>query len=140
MLFADYECNFSSSDAISPNTIIYGHTFTRLGQDPNIGFGQLSSFTDSAFVSKHPTLYLTLPDRALTFEILSAGYADAAADQVCIKAYPTSREWNDIYTLTQTRSELDLPVDFKAGDRLLTLSTCTSDNETRLLIVAVLKE
>lgn len=136
--FADYECSFDAADTISPNTVIYGHTFSRPEQDPNTGFGQLVQLTEPTFSAEHPTLYLTLPNQTLAFDIISVGYADEAADQVCIKAYPTSREWNSIYESAKTRNLLDLPFDFKTGDKLLTLSTCTSDADTRLLVVAKL--
>ena len=85
--FADYECDFSG-DTLSTNTIIYGHTFTAPGQDPNIGFGQLNAFLDAEFAAENTQIFLSVASRQFTFEIKSVGIASAEQDGVCILASP----------------------------------------------------
>ncbi len=130
--YADFECDFTE---LSLNTVIYGHTFTGAGEDPDIGFGQLRFFEAPDFVEEHPHIFLSVSQRRLDFEIISVGRADATKEQVCILAQPTSREFKNLLELTAKRSILGpLPL-LSEADKLLTLSTCTDRPNERLLIV-----
>lgn len=136
--FADYECNLSG-DALSTNTIIYGHTFTAPGQDPNLGFGQLNAFLDAEFAAANTQIFLSVAERQYTFEIKSAGVASAEQDGVCILASPGWAQQQELVRLANERNVIEnQALEAVGGQKLLTLSTCTDKNEERLLIVAEL--
>lgn len=136
--FADYECNLSG-DALSTNTIIYGHTFTAPGQDPNLGFGQLNAFLDAEFAAANTQIFLSVAERQYTFEIKSAGVASAEQDGVCILASPGWAQQRELVRLANERNVIEnRALEAVGGQKLLTLSTCTDKNEERLLIVAEL--
>lgn len=136
--FADYECNLSG-DALSTNTIIYGHTFTAPGQDPNLGFGQLNAFLDAEFAAANTQIFLSVAERQYTFEIKSAGVASAEQDGVCILASPGWAQQQELVRLANERNVIEnRALEAVGGQKLLTLSTCTDKNEERLLIVAEL--
>lgn len=133
--YADFECSFSP---LSTNTIIYGHTFTGTGQDPNIGFGQLQQFLDPKFADQNNTIFLSVQDQMMTFEIVSVGLADAATDQVSILAQPSTEQLSNLIDLANARNVLKTTIEQEIGGSLLTLSTCTAKNNERLLVVAQL--
>lgn len=136
--FADYECSLSG-DALSTNTIIYGHTFTAPGQDPNIGFGQLNAFLDAEFAAENTQIFLSVADRQYTFEIKSIGVASAEQDGVCVLASPGWAQQQELVRLANERNVLEgRDLVAVGGQKLLTLSTCTDKNEERLLVVAEL--
>lgn len=107
MLFADYECNLSG-DALSTNTIIYGHTFTAPGQDPNLGFGQLNAFLDAEFAAANTQIFLSVAERQYTFEIKSAGVASAEQDGVCILASPGWAQQQELVRLANERNVIEI--------------------------------
>ena len=134
--FADYECSFDG--ALSTNTIIYGHTFTAPGQDPNIGFGQLNAFLDAEFAAENTQIFLSVADRQYAFRIKSVGVA-SAEQGVCILAGPNWAQQQELVRLANERNVLeDRALEAVGGQKLLTLSTCTGDNTERLLVVAEL--
>lgn len=136
--FADYECNLSG-DALSTNTIIYGHTFTAPGQDPNLGFGQLNAFLNAEFAAANTQIFLSVAERQYTFEIKSAGVASAEQDGVCILASPGWAQQQELVRLANERNVIEnRALEAVGGQKLLTLSTCTGDNAERLLVVAEL--
>lgn len=136
--FADYECSLSG-DALSTNTIIYGHTFTAPGQDPNIGFGQLNAFLDAEFAAENTQIFLSVASRQFTFEIKSVGIASAEQDGVCILASPGWAQQQELVRLANERNVIEgRELEAVGGQKLLTLATCTDDASERLLIVAEL--
>ncbi|HJB22490.1 MAG TPA: class B sortase [Candidatus Fournierella merdavium] len=136
--FSDYECDFSG-DTLSTNTIIYGHTFTAPGQDPNIGFGQLNAFLDAEFSTEHTQIFLSVASRQFTFEIKSVGIASAEQDGVCILASPGWAQQQELVRLANERNVIEgRELEAVGGQKLLTLATCTDDASERLVIVAEL--
>lgn len=136
--FADYECDFSG-DTLSTNTIIYGHSFTAPGQDPNIGFGQLSAFLDADFAAENTEIFLSVASRQYTFEIKSVGIASADQDGVCILASPGWAQQQELVRLANERNVIEgRELEAVGGQKLLTLATCTDDASERLVIVAEL--
>lgn len=136
--YADFECDLSTAEALSTNTIIYGHSFTAAGQDPDIGFGQLRFYLEDDFAKKHPDIFLSVSDQKLHFSIVSVGLADTAEDQVCILADPTSSQLQALTEKAMARNQLTSSFSIKSSDKLLTLSTCTDNSNQRLLLVATL--
>ncbi len=136
-IYADYECDLSSAE-LSMNTILYGHTFTRPGQDRNWGFGQLNRYLDPAFAQENSSLFLSVEGQMLTFQVISAGTAVADSEQASILATPSWEQQQELIRLANERNVLPGTLQASAGQKLLTLSTCTEDADTRLLIIAQL--
>ena len=137
-LYADFECELSTAETLSTNTIIYGHSFTATGQNPDTGFGQLRFYLEEGFTEKHPDIFLSVSDQKLHFSIVSVGLADTAKDQVCILADPTSVQLKELSEKAAARNQLESSFSIESSDRLLTLSTCTDSSDQRLLLVAKL--
>ncbi len=137
-IFADYECDFTSRTT-SQNLIIYGHSWTT---SDNKGFSQLRSYLeeDGVFFAEHPLIAVELTDgTVLHYQVVSAGIADAEQDGVCIVADPTLEQLAQIEALAQERNVLDTDFTLTEDTQFLTLSTCTGNDEERLLILAIFK-
>lgn len=134
--FADYECNLASAYALSPNTILYGHTFD--DDTEQRFFAQLWRLADNEeFAKNHRTIQLSLQDGMTEWEIISIGTVDTEKDTLAINAAPTTAELQQLVNGATKRSLFDFgsaPADIK---QILTLSTCTGDYATRLVVVAV---
>ena len=137
-LYADYECNLSEAEKLSTNTVVYGHSFTALGQNQDTGFGELRYYLQEDFAEKYPDIFLSVSDQKLHFSIISVGIADTTQDQVCILANPDSNQFQQLVEKAKVRNRLKMDFSVETGDRLLTLSTCTDNFNQRLLIVAKL--
>ena len=136
-IYADYECDLSGAE-LSMNTILYGHTFTLPGQDPDLGFGQLSRYLDPDFARENSFIFLSVEDQMFTFQVISAGMAAADAEQTSILAAPSWEQQQELIRLANERNVLPEALKSVAGQKLLTLSTSTNDSDTRLIIVAQL--
>ena len=83
-VFADYACDLNST-SLSRNLVLYGHTFED-GYEG--GFKALHNYEQDSFAEEHPYIYLSLPDAALTYRVVSAGVCSAADDRDCIEPNP----------------------------------------------------
>lgn len=131
------KCNAKSfSDSV---TVVYGHN--------NYGdtmFTTLHNFEDKAFFDANEYFYIYLPQRKLTYQIISAFkyddrhlmYSNDFSDKNQLSEFqqlvlnPESSQKN-------VRAKLDVPVD--ENSRIAVLSTCvTGDKASRYLVCAVL--
>lgn len=132
--YADYECHLESADKLSRNTVIYGHTFQ--GDAEQRFFAQLYKYIeDEPWAMENRYIKLSTSDAMLTFEVISAGEVDSA-DSRPIQATPTLDGLAMLAESAIERSVFDFGVDGGTCGQLLTLSTCTADYSTRLLVVA----
>ena len=111
--FADYACDLNST-SLSRNLV----------QD--------------SFAEEHPYIYLSLPDAALTYRVVSAGVCSAADDRDCIEPNPDDAAFAQILAKAAARNTLDNGETLNLTDHILTLSTCTGESDTRYLVVAKL--
>lgn len=133
--FTDYECVVNDMASLGPNTIIYGHTFQ--DDESQSHFGQLWKFAkDAEFAKEHKTIYYSTPDGMLEWEIISVGEVDAEKDTSVINALPSKGEMNTLVDMAIERSIYSYDFQPDGVENILTLSTCTGDNATRLVIVA----
>lgn len=130
--FMDYACTQSSQ-----NLIIYGHSLD--DRTDAARFSQLKRLSDPTFAQEHHTIELQYAGQDMTFEVISAGRADAEHDTFAIIANPSAEQAQQIFDAAITRSEVhfDAADSAQATDRLLTLSTCTADSSTRYVVTAV---
>lgn len=135
-LYADYACRMDSSVKVSRNLIFYGHTFT--DEDYTSGFEDLHKYRVFEFGQENPYIYVSLADEKLTYQIFSVWVCDANADTDCIQADPDDAAFQQILDKAVAGCAFDYGVDVMTDDHILTLSTCTADPNSRLLVVAKL--
>lgn len=120
--FLDMECSMGGPQDFLPNTVIYGHSdLTDNPDGPR--FSQLFRFVDDGFARDHKYLYVTTMEGRYTFEIFSVFYTDTSFDY--IRVHMTPEETLALANEAVSRSIRDYGIQPEAGDRLLTLSTCS---------------
>ena len=119
--WADYECVFGDRNSISQNTIIYGHS---MDDNPDgLKFSQLKKWLDIDFAQENPYIYLSTPDEDYVFKIFSVMYTNTSFNY--IESSPDDTEFMRIVNEARKASQFTYDVDVEAGDKLITLSTCT---------------
>lgn len=131
--FMDYECTPQSQ-----NLIIYGHS---LEDDDNAErFSQLKRFSAPDFAEEHREIRLIYDGADMTYTVISAGPANAGTDTLALITNPTSETLAQMLEAARARSDVDFDISGLSGvdvaDQLLTLVTCTSDTDTRYVVVA----
>ncbi len=135
---AIYTQFYNSTDFNDFNTIVYGHNM----KDGTM-FGDLKKFKDKDFFDEYQDVIIYMPSRVIKYKIFSSYTYDDRhimstfnfSSRVDRKIYLDSLlEINDENALFRDEVELD------TNNRLLTLSTCTTNKESRLLVQAVLIE
>lgn len=128
------ECT-NAPDLSGFNTILYGH---RMNNDSM--FGPLSFYQDEEFWREHPVVYLVTDSGVHTYDIF-------AAHEVGIKeiVYRLDLEESglqqEFIDFCLDRSEINTGVVPTTEDRVITLSTCTTQGHaTRWVVQAVLRE
>ena len=123
---------------VSRNLIFYGHTFT--DEDYTGGFEDLHKYRVFEFGQENPYIYVSLADEKLTYQIFNVWVCDANADTDCIQADPDDAAFQQILDKAVVGCAFDYGVGVTTDDHILTLSTCTADPNSRLLVVAKLIE
>ena len=136
IICADYACRMDSSVKVSRNLIFYGHTFT--DEDYTGGFEDLHKYRVFEFGQENPYIYVSLADEKLAYQIFSVWVCDANDDTDCIQADPDDAAFQQILGKAVAGCAFDYGVDVTTDDHILTLSTCTADPNSRLLVVAKL--
>ena len=127
----------NKKDWSDPNTIIYGHNM-RSGTM----FASLHYFEDGEFFNNNRYIFIYTPDQGtLVYEIFAAR---TGGDEDILGTYDFTKEENFksyIYTILNSRDmsgHIRNDVTVETTDHMITLSTCTGDSSTRLLVEAVL--
>lgn len=128
-LFADYN---SVIGIRASHLIIYGHNMK-----DNSMFGTLKNYGDEAYFRAHPVFYLLTPDQAYRIDLLDCLTIDATLDN-----YPTyfgeggSLE-SYVGRITSGAYWVNHEADYQ-NHQLVTMSTCTSSDDERLILQGVL--
>lgn len=138
---AIYVQKHNSKTFDDPNTIIYGHNMGNGSMFGKLFDGSSKQFCNKDFFNEHRTIYIYIPGHILEYEIVSAFVYD---DRHIINSFNFSIEeermafFNDcIDPPSFTKQVLDgatLDVD----DKIITLSTCTSNPSERFLVIGKL--
>lgn len=133
---AIYIQKLNNKDFSDPNTLIYGHN-----QLNGTMFGQLKKFRNKDFFNENRTIYIYTPDHILEYEIISAFVYD---DRHILNSFNFNLETsrlqffdeciNPVHLTKQVVEDASLDVD----DKIITLSTCTSRDSERYLVVGKL--
>lgn len=128
--FGDYINDFSSRETLSPNNVIYGHSYN--SEDPDQpGFTQLFAYKEISFLRQNPCFYLYLTNgEELIFQVVAVFYADTGFDY--INPRPDRDKKLDYYNQVARRNLYLMDgITFDETDTLLTLSTCAYAYDTR---------
>lgn len=131
-LFVDYVCPGDFSGA---NTIIYGHNMKNGSM-----FAVLNRYAEQSFYDEHPVLYLNTPAQNYKVEFFT-GFVSDPEGMIYTAAFPSDTAYGEFLDEIRSRSCFVSPVTVTTGDRILTLSTCsTSGVDMRFVLVGKLTE
>lgn len=131
-IFMDYQ---NSTRTLDKNTIIYGHNM----KDKSM-FGSLKNYLDQNFYEKHQKLTLDyLNGHIYTWEIFSV-YETNKVDWM-ITHFENNSDFASFLKSIKNKSVIQTKTEVREDDIILTLSTCTKNNDDeRLIIHAKLKK
>ena len=130
--FADWRCKSGGREALSKNTVIYGHN---LGRAENAlltdyenhangpKFAQLLKYQDPEFAGSHPYIYYSTIEEDMVWQVFAVFYTDISFDY--INPAPTDAAYTSLLKKAQDLSFYDYDVEVTSNDKILTLSTCT---------------
>ncbi len=133
---AIYIQKLNHNDFSDPNTLIYGHNMLN-----GTMFGQLKKFRNKNFFDENRTIFIYTPGHVLEYEIISAFIYD---DRHIINSFEFNNEDErmEFFKTCVNPSSLTKQVlkdaTLNADDKIITLSTCTSNNSERYLVVGKL--
>ncbi len=126
----------NSSDFSDFNTMVYGHNMLN-----GTMFGTLKKFRNKEFFNKNRNIYIYLPGKILQYDIVSAFVHD---DRHILNSYNfyTDEGKNEFIELCKNPKflvkNIKDSIDLDTNDKLVTLSTCTSAEHERYLVVGKL--
>ena len=131
-----YTENLNKKDFTDKNTVIYGHNM----KDDSM-FGSLKKYVDSDYMQEHPQIIIYTPEHKLTYQI----YAGITYDDRHILGsfdFTDTQQYqaylNSIDSVRNMASYRNPEVEVTTEDKIITLSTCNSNQEQRFLVEAVL--
>ncbi len=134
--FLDYINIIENGTMTDKVSIIYGHA---LDDDPNSEkFSKLKKYKDAAFAKENPEITFRLLDGTTQWQIFSACDIPVTIDY--IDPNPDEEKYSVTLEHMLTNSYVDFGVEVTAEDKILVLSTCTSDENVRFVVAAKLAE
>ncbi|MDE7294098.1 MAG: sortase [Oscillospiraceae bacterium] len=141
-IFMDYRCTHTA-EYTSPNLVLYGHN-----QSDGTMFGKLKYYKNNVDFYKHsPMIYFKTDFEAGEYVIFGYfisnvhEYQDSSGEVFhyhdYIETLNNESTFNWYMSEVQERNQIISPVDVVFGDRLLVLSTCSSEyNDSRFVVMA----
>lgn len=114
--------------------IIYGHSFE--DNSENEKFSKLKRYRDASFAEQHPIIEFEFLNGMSTWQIFSACQIPISIDY--IDPNPDDEKYNKTLIYMLENSFVNFGVDVSTEDQILILSTCTSDENVRFVVAAVL--
>ena len=133
-VYMDYRDN---AQDLSKNTIIYAHNRYYSG----VMFGTLYKASYSSWYNKkeNQTIRFDTLYGEMEWQIFSIYKIPKTSDYLQV-TFSSDEEWLQFTDLLKSRSIKDFGVEIKPEDKILTLSTCSSSRDTRLVVHAVLRK
>lgn len=131
-----YIQRYNLADFSDPNTIIYGHNMKNGSM-----FASIHKFKDKTFFEENKYIYIYLPGHILTYEIFAAYrydnrhllyYFDFNDKEIYAEYLNMAKNPTD--SIRNVREETEVTTD----DRIITLSTCITNDNYRYLVQGVL--
>ena len=111
------------------NTIIYGHNM----KDGSM-FGTLKNFVQDGVYESDPYFWIYTPERIYKFEIFNCSTVGAVSNTYPLE-FGSRKEFQNYLDKALMQSQVDSSkVKVKSSDKIVTLSTCTGDEETRFVV------
>lgn len=125
-IFTDYRNKLDGTDK---NIIIYGHNM-RNGKM----FSELKNYLNSNWYDQenHKKIYFITPNGANIYEIFSV--YEIENEEYYLQTDFNSNQFNNYISTIKSRSKVDLNVTVNNDDSILTLSTCGSTNDYRIVL------
>ena len=111
-------------DYSSDNTILHGHNMKN-----GTMFGSLREFEEKTYWQAHPYIWIIKEHTVMKYEIFSVGITEAASEVYTLEFGTDESFQNYIVNRTKLGAIYETGVNVTTNDRILTLSTCTSDTE-----------
>ena len=129
-----YSQKENSKDFQDPVTILYGHNMINGSM-----FAGIRNYENADFFQEHGVLYIYMPDRILTYQIVSYYVTD---NKNLLEAYhpDTEEGFKKYQTEIISRGDVRKEVKLTAEDHILTLSTCSSTENNRRVLQNVLMD
>ena len=133
---AIYTQKYNNKDFNDFNTLIYGHNMRN-----GTMFGRLKKYRDKTYFDNHRDINIYMPGRVLKYRIFAAYVFD---DRHILLSFDFSNEAErEIYldaVLNQRKLSANYSDDIEVGvnDKIITLSTCNSNEGQRYLVQGVL--
>lgn len=117
------------------NTIIYGHYMYN-----GTMFNDLEKYKDKAFWEKHPYFYIYTPDGAeIKYHIYAAGVVKDTSEGYTYQ-FSDEEAFASFLKITKESSYYDTGVELTTDAQVVTLSTCTRDNNNDRMVIHAVKE
>ena len=129
-IFADYKNKFDYTDYY---IVVYGHNMKNGSM-----FGTLKSILKKDWYDNEENKYITLVTGNGTsqYEVFSI-YEEKASEYPIQTEFNSDKEYLEFVKTLKSKSIKDFGVDISASDGILTLSTCASSSENRVVLHAV---
>ena len=125
-IFVDYQ---NRQDFQDDNTIVYGHNM----KDGSM-FGTLKNFVQDGVYESDPYFWIYTPERIYKYEIFNCSTVGAVSNTYTLE-FGSRKEFQDYLDKALMQSQVDSSkVKVKSSDKIVTLSTCTGDEETRFVV------
>lgn len=138
--FLDYECNIREKASLDKVSIIYGHSLEDSKDDKN--FSQIKRWEDADFAAQNPTFTLRLTDGTLTtWQVFAASKVPVEGENAVYYLDPNPSEETYsalLNTLRAASAQSFDGVEVTSQDKILILSTCTSNDIVRYVLCAKL--
>lgn len=128
-IFADYRCN---PDFSSKNTVIYGHS----RKDGSM-FGSIKNMLHSTWYDSNSDIFVSSPKQNSVYRIFSM-YTIKAETYYTTVDFNSDSDYEFFLNTILDRSIYDFKVDLNKDDKILTLSTCSSIGNNRIVVHAKL--
>ena len=131
-----YTENYNSTDFSDPNTVIYGHDMKNGSM-----FKGLHKYKDKQFFEENSKIIIYQEGRILTYKIFAAYTYD---NRHLMLSFDFDNKnifetyLNNVLTNQDKSSNINVTIPVSSEDRIITLSTCTSNEKQRYLVQAVL--
>lgn len=129
--FADYQNTFPK---LSTNTIIYGHTYKQ-----TTIFSKLKNVLDKQWLNDENNQRITLDTEKerLIFKVFSVYTIEETNDYLQID-FSSKDKYKNYLDISLRRSIKDFKTNINTNNRIITLSTCYNDSNSRLIVQAKL--
>lgn len=127
-IFADFRNKFDGSDR---NIVIYGHNMKN-----GTMFSELNKVLDNNWEQKGNVMYITLVTEKEQNTYMIFSVYEIKSDEG-LKTVFSKKDFIKYVNKLKSKSKYDFGIDINENDEILTLSTCGSTNEYRILVHAV---